>query len=187
MPSKAANVKNEKQYEAPREARLPPSHADPPMSTAGRPAGSERSLVRVESVDQLVELVEQSPEPLYVRFSSGLDHDESIDHESGLSLPGVSANPLHPPPWWQGPPAADWVTRQVRAYQHLKERDDDRRCWIVTGTVADRGPDNEPLLTDVEGVGVLTDALVEACGSARPTSAREEDAPEDDGSAPWQS
>ena len=157
------------------------------MSTAGRPAGTESPLVQVESVAELVELVEQSSEPLYVRFCSGLDHDESIDHESGLSLPGVSANPLHPPPWWQGPPVADWVTRQVRAYQHLKERDDDRRCWIVTGTIADRGPDNEPLLTDVEGVGVLADALVEACGSAAPTSARHEDAPEDDGSAPWQS
>jgi len=157
------------------------------MNTDARPAGTEPPLVQVESVDELVELVEQSPEPLYVRFSRALDGDESIDHESGLALPGVSANPLRPPPWWQGPPVADWVTRQVRAYQHLKERDDDRRCWIVTGTVADRGPDNEPLLTDVDGVGVLADTLVEACGSDRRTSAREEDAPEDDGSAPWQS
>jgi Family of unknown function (DUF6098) len=147
----------------------------------------QQPLPDVESVESLVDLVEQSPEPLYVRFSSGLDRDGSIDHESGLPLPGVSVNPLRPPAWWQGPPVADWVTRQVRAYQHLMERDDDRRCWIVTGTVVDRGPDNEPLLADVRAVGVLADALVEACGRDEPTSPRDEDAPAEDGSAPWHS
>jgi hypothetical protein len=147
----------------------------------------EQRLLEVESVGELVDLVETSPEPLYVRFSSGLDRDASIDHESGLRLPGVSVNPLRPPAWWQGSPVAGWVTRQVRAYQHLMERDDDRRCWIVSGTVVDRGPDNEPLLTDVRAVGVLSEALVEACGRERPASPREEDDPEEDGSAPWHS
>ena len=147
----------------------------------------EQRLLEVGSIEDLVDLVEQSPEPLYVRFSSGLDRDGSIDHESGLPLPGVSVNPLRPPAWWQGPPVADWATRQVRAYQHLMERDDDRRCWIVTGTVIDRGPDNEPLLGDVRAVGVLADALVEACGREQPASPRDEDAPEEDGSAPWHS
>jgi hypothetical protein len=35
----------------------------------------EHPLPDVESVEGLVDLVEQSPESLYVRFSSGLDRD----------------------------------------------------------------------------------------------------------------
>ncbi len=151
-------------------------------------SGHDEELLReVTSVDGLVAMVEQHPEPLYVRFSSGLNRDGSVDHESGLPLPGVSVNPLRPPAWWKGPPVADWVTRQVRAYQHLMEDDDDRRCWIVTGTVADRGPDNEPLLADVQGLAVLSEALVQACGREPPSSPRDEDAPAPDGSAPWHS
>jgi hypothetical protein len=150
--------------------------------------GNDEQRVReLDSVDGLVELVEQAPEPLFVRFSSGLDRDGSVDHESGLPLPGVSVNPLRPPAWWKGPPLADWVTRQVCAYQHLMERDDDRRCWIVTGTVVGRGPDNEPLLADVQALAVLSEALVEACGREPRSSPRDEDAPERDGSAPWHS
>jgi hypothetical protein len=157
------------------------------VSTPGPPAATENRLIEVVSVEDLVELVERSPVPLYVRFSSGLDDDRSVDHQSGLPLPGLSVNPLRPPAWWQGRPLSEWVTRQVRAYHHLRKRDDDRRCWVVTGTVVDRGPDNEPLLAGVEGVGVLSDGLVDACAPAQPDSPRPEDAPEVDGSAPWQS
>ena len=157
------------------------------MSTAGRLGITEHRLIEVTSVEQLVDVVERSPVPLYVRFSSGLDDDGSVDHVSGLSLPGLSVNPLHPPTWWRGPPVSDWVTRQVRAYHHLTKRDDDRRCWVVTGTVVERGPDNEPLLTAVETIGVLANTLVDACGQARPISPRQEDGPEEDGSPPWQS
>jgi hypothetical protein len=39
----------------------------------------------------------------------------------------------------------------------------------------------------VRAVGVLSEALVEACGRERPASPREEDDPEEDGSAPWHS
>jgi hypothetical protein len=151
------------------------------------PATTGHRLIEVTSVEELAELVERSPVTLYVRFSSGLGDDRSIDHQSGLTLPGVSVNPLQPPTWWQGPPLSEWVTRQVRAYHHLRKRDDDRRCWVVTGTVVDRGPDNEPLLADVKGVGVLSNDLVDACAPAQPDSPRHEDVPEGDGSAPWQS
>jgi hypothetical protein len=157
------------------------------VSTSGRLAASEHRLIEVTSVEELVEIVERSAVPLYVRFSSGLHDDRSVDHQSGLTLPGVSVNPLHPPTWWQGPPLSEWVTRQVRAYHHLRRRDDDRRCWVVTGTIVDRGPDNEPLLMDVEGVGVLSNGLVDACAPASTDSPRHEDAPDGDGSAPWQS
>jgi hypothetical protein len=156
------------------------------VSTPGRLAATEHRLHEVTSVEELVELVERSPAALYVRFSARLDDDRSVDHQSGLPLPGLSVNPLHPPSWWQGPPLGEWVTRQVRAYHHLRKDDDDRRCWIVTGTIVDRGPDNEPLLADVQAIGVLSDALVDACGRAGSSSPRQEDAPDEDGSPPWQ-
>jgi len=158
---------------------------------SGREAGDAAAGLReIASVGELVELVEGSTVPVYVRFSAGLEHDQehgSVDHESGLSLPGLSVNPLRPPSWWTGRPVADWVTRQVRTYHHLKEQDDDRRGWLVVGTVVERGPDNEPLLADVRAVGVLSEAVVEECGRRQSQSPRDEDSPEDDGSAPWQS
>ena len=150
----------------------------------------EQAPREVASVEELVELVERCDVPVYVRFSPGLDQDRthgSIDHESGLTLPGLSVNPLRPPSWWRERPLEEWVARQVRAYDHLKEKDDDRRCWLVTGMIADRGPDNEPLLIDVEVVGVVGDDVVEECARRKPTSSRDEDRPEDDGSAPWHS
>jgi hypothetical protein len=147
-------------------------------------------LTEVGSLSALVELVLSADAPLYVRFSPAVgqdETDESVDHESGLPLPGLSVNPLQPPAWWRARAPEEWIARQVRAYQHLKERDDDRRCWIVAGTITDRGPDNEPLLADVQVVGVLADAAVQECEQRQPTSARDEDTPNDDGSAPWQS
>jgi hypothetical protein len=147
-------------------------------------------VTEVGSLSALVELVLSADAPMYVRFSPTVDldgTDESVDHESGLPLPGLSVNPLRPPAWWQAHAPEEWIARQVRTYQHLKERDDVRRCWIVAGTITDRGPDNEPLLADVEVVGVLTDAAVEECAERQSTSARDEDTPNHDGSAPWQS
>jgi Family of unknown function (DUF6098) len=146
--------------------------------------------VEIDSLDVLAHLVLTAGGPLYVRFSSGLERDGadgSIDHESGLALPGLSVNPLRPPSWWRGRSVEEWIGRQIRAYHHLKEHDDDRRCWVVTGTVIDRGPDNEPLLTDVAVIAVVAEELVQRCGQRESESRREEDLPDDDGSAPWQS
>jgi hypothetical protein len=140
------------------------------------------------SLDELAALVSSSSRDLYVRFTRepGRD-DESVDHESGLRMPGVSVNPLRPPSWWQGPPLTDWLARQIRAYEHLKEEDEQRRCWIVRGAVVERGPDNEPLLGDVETVGVVSDELLADCATRKGGSPRDEDRPRADGSAPWHS
>jgi Family of unknown function (DUF6098) len=143
----------------------------------------------VNSVDQLVELVGASGTPTYVRFSADVAHDRvhgSVDHESGLPLPGLSVNPLQPPSWWRKPLRA-WVVRQLCTYHHLKDQDDDRRCWIVVGSVIDRGPDNEPLLTDVRAIAVVADDVLDECRQREDASPRGEDAANDDGSAPWQS
>jgi hypothetical protein len=97
---------------------------------------------------------------VYLRYSPGPEADAahpSRDHESGLLMPGVSANPLAPPRWWTRP-AEDWVARAV--CQYLRELDEGARPWVLTGRVADRGPDNEPLLVDVEPVAWLSGELV---------------------------
>ena len=138
----------------------------------------------------VVDYVATSQAPVYVRFSVGPEHDRthpSVDHESGLRLPGWSANPLHPPSWWRGRSLADWVARQICTYQHLRERDPDRRCWLVHGVISDRGPDNEPLLVDLDTVGILADDVIAECSRRAGESQRAEDQPDDDGTAPWQS
>jgi hypothetical protein len=103
--------------------------------------------------------------PLYVRYSRGPADDGdggSIDTESGLELPGLSVNPLDPEPWWTRP-VEDWLARQLCQYMHLRERNPERRAWLVRGEVVGRGPDCEPLLGSVEFVGELgQDVLAEA-------------------------
>jgi hypothetical protein len=120
----------------------------------------------LSSFAALCRLVEQSPAgTLYVRYSEGPEADRaerSRDYESGLPLPGLSANSLTPEPWWTRPPE-DWVARRLASYAHLGPSEG-RRAWVLAGRVAGRGPDNEPLLTDVEPVALLTDGVVaEAC------------------------
>ena len=119
------------------------------------------------TLDSVVSVVAAAPAPVYVRFSAGPHHDReqpSVDHLSGLELPGLSANPLTPPGWWRQRPVGDWVMRQLCAYRHLQEDDDDRHCWLVAGTEAGRGPDNEPLLVDVVTLGVIANDVLTACG-----------------------
>jgi hypothetical protein len=100
---------------------------------------------------------------LHVRYSEGVEHDldeQSIDVESGLTLPGLSANPLDPQPWWTRP-LADWLARQLCQYKHLRERNPDRIAWVLRGRVVARGPDDEPLLRDVEPVARLSAVLLD--------------------------
>ncbi|SDC31727.1 DUF6098 family protein [Actinokineospora iranica] len=102
--------------------------------------------------------------PLYLRYSPGPIADlahPSVDHESGLTMPGHSANPLAVPHWWTLP-EEDWLARRI--CQYLREVHEGARPWVLTGDVADFGPDNEPLLVDVQplawvGRGLVTEAL----------------------------
>jgi hypothetical protein len=128
--------------------------------------GSERAGAPVRSVhslDELASLVEERPQ-LHVRYSKGPDHDRTMtsrDHESGLSLPGLSVSPLGPAPWWTRP-AIDWLARQLCRYAHLQEKARDARvAWVLEGAEVGRGPDNEPLLRPWEAVAVLDDAVVQ--------------------------
>jgi hypothetical protein len=119
------------------------------------------ALPTVTSLDELCRVVEGRQ--LYVRVSRGPLHDRartSTDYESGLDLPGLSVNPLTPESWWTRP-LEDWLARQVCDYVHLLEDSaDERRMWVLAGRIVARGPDNEPLLADVEPVAELSDACV---------------------------
>lgn len=122
----------------------------------------DRDLPIVRSLDDLSDLVE-SRGPLYIRYSRGPERDPPVsrDYESGLVLPGISANPLNPERWWTRP-LREWLARQLCQYAHLRdEASDDRRAWVLTGPVVARGPDSEPLIDPVTPVALLDDELIE--------------------------
>lgn len=119
-------------------------------------------LPTVTSLDELARYVEERP-GLCVRYSKGPDHDRdrtSIDYESGLVLPGLSANPLGPDTWWTRD-IRDWIARQICHYVHLQDETGDRRPWVLLGSVAGFGPDREPLLSPWEPVAWLSDEVVD--------------------------
>lgn len=160
------------------------SDNDDAVATADTAGGHVPTLA---TLDAVVAIVDDVPSPVYARFSPGPEHDQrhpSVDYASGLELPGLSVNPLNPPPWWRDRPLREWVARQLCSYQHLQE-EGDRRCWLLTGTVTDRGPDNEPLLVDITTLAQIAVDVVEQCEQLKQSSSRAEDRAERDGSAPW--
>jgi hypothetical protein len=119
----------------------------------------------LRSLGELADLVARVGEP-YVRFSEGPEADareSSVDHESGLELPGLSVNPLRPEPWWTRP-TRDWLARQLCQYAHLRDEDGDRHAWVLTGRVVGRGPDCEPLIADAEPIARIADAVIDEAG-----------------------
>lgn len=124
-------------------------------------AGDDGAAPRLDRLGQLAELLERY-EQLYVRFGND-PRDEtggSVDYESGLRMPGLSANRLRPPNWWTRP-LEDWLARQICQYVHLLDRSPEHQGWVVHGTVVAHGPDDEPLLGDVEVVGRVGQALLD--------------------------
>lgn len=114
------------------------------------------------SLGELAELV-RSRERSYLRYSEGPEHDaseQSRDTESGLDLPGLSVNPLHPETWWTRP-LEDWLARQVCQYSALAEKNPDRLAWVLDGRFVASGPDCEPLLADVEPLAELDPAVLD--------------------------
>ncbi|CAM5313468.1 hypothetical protein GCM10010343_29810 [Streptomyces avidinii] len=56
--------------------------------------------------------------------------------------------------WWGQRPLRTWAARRLYDYSHLPRVKDARvRPWLPVGTEAGRGPDNEPLVRDVEPLG----------------------------------
>lgn len=117
----------------------------------------------VRDLDALVELTRWRP-GLYLRQSKGPDTDMaigkvSVDHESGVQMPGLSVTTIDPEPWWTRS-SADWLARRICKYANLSDVEG-RHPWLLAGHVVGHGPDHEPLVTDVEPVAWLDSALVD--------------------------
>ncbi len=130
--------------------------------TSGRTTAKEGfEIGTLSSIYELEAAMRRYP-GLHVRYSEGPIADSrntSVDTESGLVLPGLSVNPLHPEDWWHRP-LSDWLARQLCQYKHLQNRNPDRFAWVLTGRVVGRGPDCEPLLANVVPVARLSDGLL---------------------------
>ncbi|MGW7265144.1 DUF6098 family protein [Streptomyces sp. NPDC054842] len=128
------------------------------MSTTGE-------LRVLESLEDVTRLVTRRRD-LYVRWSRGPERDlpdvTSTDELTGVKLPGLSATPLDVEDWWGRRPVHVWVARRLYDYCHLPRVKDPRtRPWVLRGTETARGPDNEPLVTDVEPLGWIADHVID--------------------------
>ncbi|MFF8999971.1 DUF6098 family protein [Streptomyces achromogenes] len=104
---------------------------------------------------------------LYVRWSKGPGTDlhkaSSTDELTGVSMPGLSANPLDVEEWWDGRSVELWVARRLYDYAHLPhEKGPGVRPWVLRGRETGRGPDNEPLVADVEPLCWIAENVIEA-------------------------
>jgi hypothetical protein len=119
----------------------------------------------VRSLAELTELVERH-RGLYVRWSRGPETDlrevSSTDDLTGVSLPGLSASPLGVEAWWEGRPVRVWVARRLHDYAHLPhDKGPGVHPWVLAGRETARGPDNEPLVTDVRPVCRLDQRVID--------------------------
>lgn len=129
----------------------------------------------LRTLDELTRLLE-GRDHLYVRWSRGPAADlrsvSSRDELTGVPMPGLSANPLDVEPWWQDRPVKVWVARRLHDYSHLpREKGPDVHPWVLRGREVGRGPDNEPLVVDVEPVGRIDGRVI---GEAAAEVARQE-------------
>jgi hypothetical protein len=54
-----------------------------------------------------------------------------------------------------------WAARRLYDYRHLQEqRGEGVRPWVLRGREVGRGPDNEPIVDDVEPVAWVADDVV---------------------------
>lgn len=132
----------------------------------------------LHTLDELAALVEKtgSGEELYVRWSKGPDEDltggtadeqSSRDGLTGITLPGLSANPLRVEPWWGGRPVRLWVARRLYDYRHLRRlRGPGVRPWVLSGRERGRGPDNEPLVYCDRAIAWISERALRECERA---------------------
>ncbi|MGW0364542.1 DUF6098 family protein [Streptomyces sp. NPDC002990] len=146
-------------------------------------------LPTLRSLDEVAEQLTDTAQ-VYVRWSRGPDTDlgtapgadpgrdpargsggestartrtaRSSDELTGTPLPGLSANPLAVEPWWGNRPLRIWVARRLHDYSHLPRiRGADVRPWLLKGREVGRGPDNEPLVGDVEPLAWIELGVIE--------------------------
>ncbi|MBI0376963.1 hypothetical protein JBE27_11955 [Streptomyces albiflaviniger] len=125
------------------------------------------TLPTYTALHQLVELIEQGS-PVFVRWSRGPEADlegsaVSRDGLTGMKMPGLSANPLVFEEWAKDLPTTVWVARRLCDYLHLRDDDQgstDVRPWVLKGEETGRGPDNEPLVREVEPVAWIAESVI---------------------------
>ncbi|MEU2353242.1 DUF6098 family protein [Streptomyces misionensis] len=123
-------------------------------------------LPTVSTLAEAAELVARH-RGLYVRWSKGPGVDlrsaSSIDELTGVPMPGLSANSLDVEGWWGDRSLQLWTARRLYDYAHLPhDKGPGVRPWVLTGREIARGPDNEPLVTEVEPLCWIADAVIEA-------------------------
>ncbi|MEU6672334.1 DUF6098 family protein [Streptomyces sp. NPDC046727] len=115
---------------------------------------------------------------LYVRWSKGpgadLDDVSSTDELTGVPMPGLSASPLDVEAWWEDRSVELWVARRLYDYAHLPhDKGPGVRPWLLRGRETGRGPDNEPLVADVEPLCWVAEEVIDAARDEVARQARE--------------
>ncbi|MPV37505.1 DUF6098 family protein [Georgenia subflava] len=121
---------------------------------ADRRAAASPPLPVLDSVSEMVQLQRRRGE-MFLRVSNGPDLDvrTGARHpESGYALPGLPAWTMQPEPWWPAG-ATVWVARQLVRHSYLLG--ESNRAWLLTGQVAGRGADGEPLVAGATPVAVV--------------------------------
>ncbi|MER7695880.1 MULTISPECIES: DUF6098 family protein [unclassified Streptomyces] len=116
------------------------------------------------TLDAVAELI-MSRDGLYVRWSRGPGRDletvSSRDELTGVPLPGLSANALDVEDWWGNRSVRTWAARRLYDYSHLpRVKGSEARPWVLHGTEVGRGPDNEPLVRQIEPLGWIAPPVI---------------------------
>ncbi|MEU8034408.1 DUF6098 family protein [Streptomyces sp. NPDC049099] len=127
---------------------------------------AEEDLPVLSTLGEVARLVD-THQGLYVRWSRGPGPDltdaSSTDDLTGVPMPGLSASPLDVEDWWEDRSVELWVARRLYDYAHLPhDKGPGVRPWVLRGSETGRGPDNEPLVTDVEPLCWIADEVIDA-------------------------
>lgn len=96
---------------------------------------------------------------LYIRWTSDINGDirrgHSRNHQTGALESGLSVNPLRNDVL----SGASFVAGQILEYQYLSIGTG-ARAYLLTGDVAGRGSDNEPVISSAQVIGEISDAVL---------------------------
>lgn len=118
----------------------------------------------INSLREIISLVRSSDSPVYVRWSTNPAADmrsgRSYNHQTGAAEAGLSVNNL----LYAGIATEDDdIALMLLEYRHVSIGQSGARAWLLTGDIAGRGSDNEPLLTNVAPLATVgSQAIAEA-------------------------
>lgn len=100
-----------------------------------------------------------STQSLYVRWTANIDGDlrrgHSINHQTCEREAGLSVNPLYN----EALSGASYIATQILEYQYLSIGTG-ARPYLLVGTVAGRGSDNEPVIVDAHVICEIDEATL---------------------------